>query len=359
MLQNIWVIIGCLVGAGFASGKEIYLFFYQYGLIGIIGILIASLLFFLVIRKCFCFVDWNKKQNKEIKNYRDFLREIFKSKKGKKDGSEAINGMINLFMLIEFFIMVAGFGAYLNQVFDIPVFIGAGIISLCTYLTCKKSMKGIEKANKFVIPLLIIYIIYIGVQNVDNVPGNLINLGDIFLQKQNTFQMILYAILYASYNSILLIPVLIGLNREKGKKENNKIAFLSSVIIGILAICIFRVLGMGSMQDLNNDIPMVKISEYYGFWQSKIYGLMIGISIYTSAIAICFGLMENLPVIQGKSYNRTLMIICIISIFVSFIGFSNLVEKIYPLLGIFGIVQTFKLLRYKCKETIEKKAKMI
>jgi len=220
-------------------------------------------------------------------------------------------------------------------------------------------MKGIEKANKIVIPFLIIYIIYIGVQNVENAPGNLTNLGDIFLSKQNIFQMILYAILYASYNSILLIPVLIGLNRKQEKKENRKIAILSAIIIGILAFCIFRVLGMGSIQDLKNDIPMVKISEYYGTFQSKIYGLMIGISIYTSAIAICFGLMENLPVIQGKSYNRTLMIVCTISIFVSFIGFSNLVEKLYPLLGIFGIVQIFQLLRYKCKETIEKKAKMI
>lgn len=53
MFQTIWVIIGALVGAGFASGKEIYLFFYQYGESGKIGILLAALVFLLVIYKAF------------------------------------------------------------------------------------------------------------------------------------------------------------------------------------------------------------------------------------------------------------------------------------------------------------------
>ena len=38
------VIIGALIGAGFASGQEIYLFFYRYGLSGILGIILCSIL---------------------------------------------------------------------------------------------------------------------------------------------------------------------------------------------------------------------------------------------------------------------------------------------------------------------------
>ena len=40
----IMVIIGTLVGAGFASGREIYLFFGQYGIKGLIGIIISGTL---------------------------------------------------------------------------------------------------------------------------------------------------------------------------------------------------------------------------------------------------------------------------------------------------------------------------
>ena len=38
------VIIGALIGAGFASGQEIFSFFYIYGKNGIYGILIMSIL---------------------------------------------------------------------------------------------------------------------------------------------------------------------------------------------------------------------------------------------------------------------------------------------------------------------------
>ena len=44
ILKAVFVIIGTLIGAGFASGQEIYLFFYQYGMNGILGIVISSLL---------------------------------------------------------------------------------------------------------------------------------------------------------------------------------------------------------------------------------------------------------------------------------------------------------------------------
>lgn len=53
VLKVVFVIIGTIIGAGFASGKEIYLFFVIYGKNGMIGILISSILIGLVIYKVF------------------------------------------------------------------------------------------------------------------------------------------------------------------------------------------------------------------------------------------------------------------------------------------------------------------
>ena len=38
VLKVVFVIIGTLIGAGFASGQEIYAFFYSFGIKGIYGI---------------------------------------------------------------------------------------------------------------------------------------------------------------------------------------------------------------------------------------------------------------------------------------------------------------------------------
>ena len=56
----IFVIIGTFIGAGFASGQEIYLFFFKYGINGIIGIIISSLILGIIISKTLRIIKENK-----------------------------------------------------------------------------------------------------------------------------------------------------------------------------------------------------------------------------------------------------------------------------------------------------------
>ena len=44
IVKAVSVIIGTIIGAGFASGKEIYIFFGQYGKFGIIGAIVSATL---------------------------------------------------------------------------------------------------------------------------------------------------------------------------------------------------------------------------------------------------------------------------------------------------------------------------
>jgi len=52
MLEIIFVLIGTFVGAGFASGKEVFNFFTYYSCYGIISIFIFAILLFFLINKC-------------------------------------------------------------------------------------------------------------------------------------------------------------------------------------------------------------------------------------------------------------------------------------------------------------------
>ena len=51
VLKIVFVIIGTLIGAGFASGQEIYVFFFSYGIEGFIGIIISSVVMGVLIYK--------------------------------------------------------------------------------------------------------------------------------------------------------------------------------------------------------------------------------------------------------------------------------------------------------------------
>ena len=57
ILKIVFVIIGTLIGAGFASGQEIYLFFFSYGIKGLIGIFISSIIIGFVIYKTFNIIN--------------------------------------------------------------------------------------------------------------------------------------------------------------------------------------------------------------------------------------------------------------------------------------------------------------
>ena len=154
ILKVVFVIIGTLIGAGFASGQEIYTFFFSYGINGILGIVISSSIIGFTIYKTFKIVEKNN-----IKNYKDFLNFFIKNEKIK----ELINSVINIFILVSFYIMIAGFGAYLEQEINLNNFIGSSILAILCIILFKTNINGIVKINEILIPILIVVVL--GIRN--------------------------------------------------------------------------------------------------------------------------------------------------------------------------------------------------
>ena len=73
----VFFVIGALIGAGFASGQEIYAFFYKYGVNGLFGLIICSILTGVIINKIFRIL---LNSNRNIDNYENFLNIIINKK---------------------------------------------------------------------------------------------------------------------------------------------------------------------------------------------------------------------------------------------------------------------------------------
>ena len=199
ILSIVLVIIGALIGAGFASGQEIYSFFYAYGEKGIIGIIVTSTLTSVLIYKTLKMVCQN-----EITTYNEFLGLFIKNKKITK----IINIVLNILLLISFYIMIAGFGAYFEQEMKINKIIGSLILAILCAIIFFTSVKGVLKVSSYIVPILIISIILIGTIAISTSP---INITQIPVHKK---MWLMSAITYCSYNLILLIPVLISLREH-------------------------------------------------------------------------------------------------------------------------------------------------
>ncbi len=239
--------------------------------------------------------------------------------------------------------MIAGFSAYIVQTYNVPIYISAIIFSFICYIIFKKSIQGVIKANEILVPILIILIIYLGIKNI---PYSFMQNSMSVLEKSSRGWLI-GSILYASYNSILLIPVLTELrNYLDSRKQIIKISIISSTIIIVLALFIYSLLLRGEFFISELEMPLIEISLQFGIIFKYIYGFVIISSIFTSAISAGYSFLGNISKTR-KSYEIILLTMCITGIAISNIGFSKLVEILYPLFGVLGLIQIWMLVKLK------------
>ena len=139
-----------------------------------------------------------------INNYQEFIENILPERlKENKILCFTISNIINIFLLISFNIMIAGFATYFIQELNISKWYGTIIIAILAFVTLLHNVNGIIKINTYLIPIIIVLIVFLGMSKIKCV--------HIITENKCSINWILNSILYASYNSITLIPILISL----------------------------------------------------------------------------------------------------------------------------------------------------
>lgn len=337
ILRVVFVIIGTLIGAGFASGQEVYLFFYSYGIKGIIGIFISSIMMGIIIYKTLILVKEN-----DINNYKDLLNLLIKKEEKKIffNIKNIINIIINMFILITFFIMISGFGAYFEQEIGINSLIGSSVLAILCFIVFRTNQKGVVKVSEILVPILIVFITIISILNLKDFDIN--NIKNYFISNKS-YNFLLSSIVYCSYNSILLIPVLITLkNYINNKRKVISISVISTIIIVLLSISLFFILTKVDVDISKLEMPAVYVVSRMSKIFVIIYGFIILGSIFTTAVSLGNSFLQNVSK-NKKSYTHIAVIMCITSIAISKIGFSNLINFLYPIFGYLGIIQIVRL----------------
>lgn len=328
-----FVIIGTIIGAGFASGQEIYTFFNKYGASGFIGVFISVILIGYIIYKTFKIIIENN-----INSYQEFIKYIMPEKlREARILGLTINNIINIFLLISFNIMIAGFATYFIQELNISKIYGAVIIALLTFITLSNNIDGVIKINTYLIPIIIVLISFLGVSKIETFEFS-------YESSNNSGYWILSSILYASYNSITLIPILISL---KGKIKRNRISNLVTICVTIimlvLSVVIFLLMNTFIEEIKGVEIPIVYIANTLGVGFKYIYGIVILMAIFTTAISTAYGFLNNTTK-NRRNYMICSGFICLLSIIIGQVGFSNLINLLYPIFGYLGIIQIIFLL---------------
>ena len=237
--------------------------------------------------------------------------------------------------------MISGFGAYFEQQLGINSLIGSAILAILCYIIFMTSTKGVVKVSTIIVPFLIFFIIYIGIEILGVI--DISKIQQYTINNNNSLMFILKSILYSSYNSILLIPVLITLKDYLKNSIINKYAsILITVIVATLSMILFLILSKIDVNIEKLEMPAVYLVSKLSNILATIYGFIILSSIFTTSISVGNSFIQNICE-KKKSYQHIALIMCITSVFISKIGFSNLVQILYPFFGYLGIIQIVKI----------------
>ena len=153
------------------------------------------------------YIVLNYIKNYNIKSYDEYVSKLF----GKNKFLSYLNeNIITIFLLFTFYIMELGFINLLWQQYGVSKYISMLIISVLVYVVLIGNVKNVIKVNVFLVPILIISMVYISISGIMKFSSSEITLSTDY---SNTF--IIDAIIYASYNFIMLLPLIVSIKDEK------------------------------------------------------------------------------------------------------------------------------------------------
>lgn len=320
------VYIGTIIGAGFATGKEIVQFFSQYGLYGLGGIVVSGWLFIFLGAKIML-----KAVEVRAASFEEFNSYLF----GEKLGLAAT--FIQFLMLVGVTgVMLSGTGALFEERFHIPGNAGIGLTLVIGFLIVRKGMSGLFAVNIFVVPLMIIFHLYAAGEAAAQ-PAFLENLftrvteGPVWKLWTSPFS-------YAAFNLALaqavLVPLAFGINDEETIRKG---AFLGGAALTCLMLASH--ISLVQLPNVSEyDIPMAQIVERLMPAFHFIYAFLIYGEIFTSVVGNVYGLKQQLSTHFSWSPSVLLLLIFSAGFLLSQISYGTLLSLLYPLFGLISLV---------------------
>ena len=319
------IYIGTVIGAGFASGREIIEFFGVYGFKGIYGMVISGILFVLIGSLLL-----TKIYNKKVKNFNNLVDSLF----GKKIGF-VIDTIIIFSLYTGFSVMTAGSGAIFKEELGLSFNAGTVVMVVFSFIVFLFDLEGLSFINSILVPLLIVGIIFISFYLNIREDYSFSNIEGVSCTRKGNF--LSSSLLYVGSNSLIIIVVFSSLLPMINSKRTAILGGLTGgFILSILGIFILTSMLIYYNEVCNLDIPMLKICSYIGEKYRKLYAIILWIAMFTTALANGFGFMNRIH----EEKNRLLItgLFCISALPLAKLGFSNLIGILYPLSGLIGFI---------------------
>ena len=320
--------VGIVVGAGFSTGQEVMQFFSPYGLWSYIGVLLSGLILGFIGRQVAKIGTAFDAQNHE--STLDYLfGNAF---------SKIVDYLLIFFLFGISVTMIAGAGSAFEESFSVPTWLGALIMCIVIYITLLLDFDKIVKALGVVTPFLIIVILIIAGYFFVN--GH-VSISDInsTVKQPSLLWGILQGFIYGGLAFSVGFSTLVAIGGDADKRH---ISGLGGIIGGVIYLVLLGLINSGLLSEYPNiigvEIPTLALARTI----SPIVGLALSIIMlmvmYNTILGLMYSFTARFTVPFSKQYIVLLTIAMVAAYGLSFVGFSSLIDKLYPAMGVIGLV---------------------
>ena len=330
----VFLVLGAVIGAGYASGREVWLFFGPNS-----G---RAILLFAILFGISCYGIMKISFQKKTKDYQPILEVLV----GKRL-SRFYDGITIFYLALTTIIMIAGSGATL-EVYQLPKWIGIVFIIVMLIWLFSFKLDHVLDINSIMVPvliatLIIILIVFLGTEHTT---------AQVSLQKPSY----LNAVIFTSVNLLPIISVIgaIG-DKISSKKEVMLTSIISAFSLGLLSWVFNQSMTIIEAKIDRFEMPIYAILLRFPNWILIIMTFVIWMAIFSTALGAMIGLISRVQSRYQSSQFKTSLIIIVILTPLSFTGFQFLVELIYPIYGVINIYILLSLIIYPIKEYFKEK----
>lgn len=331
-------IVGTTIGAGFASGREIWEFFGSYGEEGRFGILLSMALYF-AVSVIILHIGWKKR----TQHYSEVLRAVIGPRMARY-----FDGYVILSLLTSVLVMVAGSGATLEQ-WNGSFTLGTLLMAAAVVLVLFFDLKGILSLNTALMPTMAAILIIVCLQALWS-GGE--TAGLIENEPENPLLPVWpSAITYAAFNMVSLLAVL----STMGSQIRHPAEIWIACLLGVSCLAVLAGLYNASLLQVSHlisqyNIPLFAlIRDYSTIWNLTI-SLVLWFAIYTTAVSnmhgLVFRLADRFPLPRWAAG----LVIMAALVPLSQWGFVPLVQFLYPLYGVLNLFLFTLFLLYPFSE---------
>lgn len=327
-------IVGAMIGVGLASGKEVVSFFARYGFGSLAFCFVSGVGFFALIYVSLK-INSNYKNTHKNKNRKSEINNVnyeHTTQIGHK--KHVSNYLYNTILYICQISICSAMFAGISSILDsfrmsfILKFLLLIVLYFVSILILNSGNRVVYSFNALLSVVLILFVFVILV--VGLCFGKVCNVVGCSFSNV----LCLKCFLYAGMNVLTVYPILKdSANFVENKKEIFFISLISSILISVVLFIVCLCVLLFSGLNIYDDMVMLAISKKFNDVLFVVHFCLICISIFSTLLSTAYGASKCF----GK-YKFNNMVNLTISFALSFVGFSNLIDFMYPLLGIIFII---------------------